>query len=92
MMKFWVRVYRDNKMIHDAVCDAVSGTPNKMLTEGLKETCYALDLPNPIILKKHINDIRTYSLTRFLPDDFPESVDFDKMEITIFDDSKKRKS
>ncbi len=91
-MKFWVRIYKDNKLMCDAVCDTdIALSPAKMLEDGLKKCCYELDLSNPIIMKKHITDIRMYSLTRFLPDDFPESVDFDKMEINVFDDSKNKK-
>ena len=91
MLKFWIRLYKDGKIKKDYVCDVKGTTPGEMLEEGLKEACYALDLSNPIIMKKHINDMREYSLTRFLPADFPESVDFDKADVNIFDDSKNKK-
>ena len=92
MLKFWLKIYKDNKLINDSVCDLTEKLPGeKMLNEGLKNCCYELDIPNPMIMKKHINDIKMYSLTRFLPDDFPETVEFDKVEINIFDDSKNKK-
>ncbi|MBR6765182.1 MAG: hypothetical protein IKM06_01730 [Clostridia bacterium] len=91
MLKFWLRIYKDNRLVNDAICDADENkTARVILEESLKECCYQLDIPNPMIMKKHINDIKTYSLTRFLPDDFPESVDFDRVEINVFDESKKK--
>lgn len=91
MLKFWMRLYKDGKIKNDFVCDAKGTDPKEMLEEGLKEACYALDLSNPIIMKKHVKDMHEYSLTRFLPADFPESVDFDKADVTVFDDSKNKK-
>jgi hypothetical protein len=91
MLKFWLRIYKNNKLINDAICDADENKSAKaILEDSLKECCYQLDIPNPMIMKKHINDIKMYSLTRFLPDDFPESVDFERVEINVFDESKKK--
>lgn len=91
MLKFWMRLYKDGKIKNEFVCDAKGKLPEEILEEGLKEACYSLDLSNPIIMKKHIKDMKEYSLTRFLPADFPESVDFDKADVTVFDDSKNKK-
>ncbi len=91
MLKFWLRLYKEGKLLKDTVCDVDENlSPGKLLEEGLKICCYELDIPNPMILKKHVNDIRQYSLTRFLPIDFPEAVDFDKAEINLFDNAKKK--
>ncbi len=90
-MKFWIRLYKDGKILNDAVCDVdIKKSPKEMLEDSLKECCYQLDIPNPMIMKKHIADIKNYWLTRFLPDDFPESVDFERAEINIFDENKKK--
>ncbi|MBP5662052.1 MAG: hypothetical protein J6X30_02730 [Clostridia bacterium] len=92
MLKFWMRLYRDGKLQRDAVCDADEKLPPaRVLEDGLKACCYELDIPNPVVLKKHVSDIRQYHLTRFLPDDFLESVSFDRAEVTLFDDSKNKK-
>ncbi len=91
MLKFWLRIYNNGKLERDALCDVDSKlSAQKILEESLKTCCYELDIPNPMIMKKHVNDIKQYSLTRFLPDDFPESVEFERVEITLFDDSKKK--
>lgn len=90
-MKLWLRLYKNGKLINDALCDVdIKKSPKQMLEDSLKECCYQLDIPNPMIMKKHITDIKNYWLTRFLPDDFPESVDFERAEINIFDENKKK--
>lgn len=92
MLKFWLKLYSDNKIIKDYVCDACEQHAcREVLEDGLRQCCYALDIPNPMILNKHIKDVTLYSLTKFSPDDFPESVDFDKAEVNLFDDSKSKK-
>ena len=90
MLKFWLRIYKDGKLTADTVCDVKDTSAKDILDNCLKECCYTLDIPNPMIMKKHINDIKMYSLTKFLPDDFPESVEFDRVEINVFDDKKKK--
>lgn len=92
MLKFWLKLYADGRLINDAVCDCCDNYPSeKVLLDGLKNCCYQLDIPNPIVLKKHVKDICEYSLTRFTPSDFPESVEFEKADVNIFDDSKTKK-
>lgn len=89
-MKFWLKLYKDGKLTNDALCDVDIKSPKQMLEDSLRECCYQLDIPNPMIMKKHIDDIKNYRLTKFLPDDFPENVDFDRAEINIFDGNKKK--
>lgn len=92
MLKFWLKLFSDGKLVGDFVCDASDTVANKkVLEDGLKTCCYALDIPNPIILKKHVKDIEEYSLTRFFPSDFPENVEFEKADVNIFDDAKTKK-
>ena len=64
MLKFWLRIYKNNKLINDAVCDVDDKKSAKaILEDSLNECCYTLDIPNPMIMKKHVNDIKDYSLT-----------------------------
>ena len=61
--------------------------------ELLEEACRKLDIGRPIWLDKHQREWDEFGLTRFLPDDFLESVDFQRMEIEFIDpDAKKKKS
>ena len=63
------------------------------MDEAEFEACRKLDISRPIWLDKHQREWDEFGLTRFLPDDFLESVDFQRMEIEFIDpDAKKRKS
>ena len=56
----------------------------------LHELCQDLDLCRPVILRKHVNDLKQFSRVVFKPADFIESVDFDEFEIEVLSEKKKR--
>lgn len=55
----------------------------------LIELCKPLDLACPVLLNKHVTELKRFSRTVFFPADFMESVDFDRFEIEIFPEKKK---
>ena len=62
-------------------------------TEGwnpvLIELCKPLDLARPVMLDKHVRELERFGRTAFLPNDFMESVPFDRFEIELFPEKKK---
>lgn len=58
-------------------------------TPIITSLCKPLDLAVPVILPKHIAELRQFSRTVFKPYDFMESVAFDTFEIEIFPEKKK---
>ena len=62
-------------------------------TEGwnpvLIELCKPLDLARPVMLDKHVRELERFGRTAFLPNDFMESVSFDRFEIELFPEKKK---
>lgn len=93
MLKIWAKTVKDNKPTAQYTVEIDPEAPaEEQLSEALREICYALDLSNPIIQAKHIRDMDQYRLTRFLPESFIEPVDFDRLELNIFDDSPKAKN
>jgi len=58
----------------------------------LHELCQDLDLCRPMILGKHMNDLKQFSRVVFKPRDFIEPVDFDEFELEILSEKKKRSS
>lgn len=90
MLKIWAKTIKDNKPTAQYTASInPEDDPETQLSEALREICYALDLSNPIIQSKHIKDMEKYHLTRFLPESFIEPVDFDRLELNIFDDTPK---
>ncbi len=45
----------------------------------LTDICEELDISTPVLLKTHIFNYAKFSTVRFIPRDFAESVDFDKL-------------
>lgn len=56
----------------------------------IHELCQDLDLCRPLILRKHVNDLKQFSRVVFKPSDFIEPVDFDEFEIEVLSEKKKR--
>ena len=89
MLKIWGKTLKKNKIIssHTVEYDVIFSEDAVM--DGINEICVEFDIPRPIVLNKHLKDIGEFLIVRFLPDDFIESVNFDKMEVEIFIEKKK---
>lgn len=85
-MKIWGVIRKNNKIIRDAVTEICNCTRYQIedWSEAIGPLCDTLDLARPVILKKHISEIMDFSRAVFFPDDFMESINFDKFEIEIY--------
>ncbi|MDO5112478.1 MAG: hypothetical protein Q4E65_09245 [Clostridia bacterium] len=90
-MKIWGTIHNDHQIIADTVQEFPL-SPNAVADWSaiIGALCEALDLSRPVILKKHLHDIRKFSRTSFKPDDFMESVHFDRFDMEIFPEEKKK--
>ena len=84
----WLRLIKNGKIIKDSTHPCT----HEMWQEALQEMCEALDMQKPLILPKHQREFDQFSLTRFLPEHFMESVSFDRAEIEFIDPKKKKKN
>ena len=91
-MKLWAIVRLGGKIKKDAVLTADYSPPldDTELHEILKSLCYELDLACPVVLSKHLKDMAAFSRTAFLPGDFMEPVDFDRLELEIITEKRSR--
>ncbi len=86
----WLRTIRHHRMDRQHVEPLDFGADPQ---EALEAACRKLDISRPLWLDKHTRDWEAFGQTRFLPDDFLESVDFERLEIEFIDpDAKKKKS
>ena len=86
--RIWVRLVKRHRVERDAVqpCE------KEDVEDALRELLPRLDLSQPMWLPRHRADWEEYSLTRFKPEHFVESVDFDYMELSyIFPEDEKKK-
>lgn len=90
-MKIWIKTIVAHKMQDQAVQEFASARPSdsdgwvRIMTELVKP----LDVAVPVILKKHVNELTSFSRTVFRRQDFMESIPFDALEIEIFPEKKK---
>ena len=93
-MRIWAKVLHDHRIMRETVREFSSARPSDL--EGwsvlLHELCQDLDLCRPVILGKHMNDLKQFSRVVFKPRDFIEPVDFDEFELEILSEKKKRSS
>jgi len=92
MNKLWITTVLDSKITKNIVTDWDNRLSTEMaLRDSLENACESLNLSMPIIMKKHISELNNFHRTKFLPEHFIESVDFDRMEIEIYDGKKNKK-
>ena len=85
----WVKIIAkgNHRILRQTTVDCSRGDPR----EALLEACHALDLPEPVWLDKNQREWEEFGMTRFLPDAFFESVDFQRLEIEFIDPDAPRK-
>ena len=77
----WVRTIRHHRIERQVVEPCIRSDPR----DALLEACRKLDVSRPIWLDKNSREWQEFGQTRFLPDAFMETVDFDRMEIEYID-------
>ena len=85
--RLWVRLMKRHRVERDAVYPCEKDD----VQEALRELLHKLDLSQPMWLPRHQTDWEEFSLTRFKPEHFVESVAFDYMELSYLfpeDDTK----
>lgn len=86
--RLWVRLIKHHRVERDALI----ACGHDGAEEALRELLPRLDISQPMWLPRHRQDWDEYSLTRFRPEHFVESVDFDYMEVSfLFAGDEKKK-
>lgn len=76
MVKIWGKVFIKEKLVKSNTIeiDETSTTFFNML----KDLCFSLNIPTPVLLDKHVYDFNLFNMCVFKPDDFVEETSFDK--------------
>ncbi len=90
-MKIWAKIIQGERITQSTLYQVQGVFDLSKLTHYLTDICLSFDIPRPIILNKHYRQFNNFNYTFFKPDDFVESVDFDKFIIEIAQ-SKNKKS
>ena len=89
MDKLWGILRKKHRIWKDKVVE-VAGDDLSAAQEAVGEISYALDIPRPIWLDKHTDEIERFGRTSFSQDDFVEPIAFDKFEIEFLREEKRR--
>ncbi len=80
MARLWGILRKKNRIWRDIVVE-IHGDDSDATQDALSDVCYALDIPRPIWLDKHTDEIDRFGRTSFTQEHFVESLDFDRFEI-----------
>lgn len=70
---------KDDKIIKQATYESPDKFVYGKFFGYLAELCEQLDIATPVLLKTHIFNYAKFATVRFLPRDFAEPVEFDKL-------------
>lgn len=88
MFRMWAKIFKDNRMIKDIVIcnDDTTLNRTRKIYQSLDEICYAFDLSKPIWLDSTIEEFKRLDKTRFIQDNFIDSISFDYLEIQVIEE------
>lgn len=81
MIKIWAKIIVDNKITKDIIYESVDNYTREEFFDHLSDICHQLNIPTPVLISNHYETYENFNMVKFLPRDFVESVDFDKLEI-----------
>ncbi|MDE5721427.1 MAG: hypothetical protein K2I30_01620 [Clostridia bacterium] len=79
MFRIWAKVMREEKIIKQVTYESDEKFVYSQFFKYLSDICEELDIATPVLMKTHIFNYAKFSMVRFLPRDFAEPVDFDKL-------------
>ncbi len=79
MFRIWAKVIKDGKIIKQVNYQRDDKFSYGEFFYYLTDICDSLDISTPVLLKTHIFNFAKFNTVRFIPRDFAETVDFDKL-------------
>lgn len=79
MFKIWAKIVTDNKIEKQLTYERDEKFTYSQFFTYLADICEGLEIATPVLLKTHIFNYAKFNQVRFLPRDFAEPVEFDKL-------------
>jgi len=89
-MKIWAKVIKNEHTTQNTLYEVKGVFELDKLLDYLTDICQGFDIPRPLVLSKHYRQFHNFNHTVFKPEDFVESIDFDKFTIEIAIDRTKK--
>lgn len=79
MFKIWAKVLKEDRIVSQTVYRGEDKFSYSQFFRYLTDICTELDIPTPVLLKTHLFNYAKFNHVNFLPRDFMEETDFDKL-------------
>jgi hypothetical protein len=79
MFRIWGKVIKGEKIVKQVTFESFDKFSYGEFFNYLTAICEELDIATPVLLKTHIFNYAKFRQVRFLPRDFAETVNFDKL-------------
>lgn len=79
MIRIWAKTIKNGKITRSVIYEREGVTDYSLFFDYVREICERLDIPTPVVIKTHLFNYAKYNTVRFIPEDFVESVDFDRL-------------
>lgn len=79
MFRIWAKVIKDGKIVKQLTYERGDKFTYSQFFTYLSDICEGLDIATPILLKTHIFNYAKFNTVRFLPRDFAEVPEFDRL-------------
>ena len=79
MFRIWGKIIKDGKIVRQVTYERVDKFAYSSFFNYLADICEELDIATPVLLKTHIFNYAKFNQVRFLPRDFAEHVEFDRL-------------
>ena len=79
MFKIWGKIIKDGKIIKQVTYEREDKFTYSQFFNYLADICEQLDIATPVLLKTHIFNYAKFNMVKFIPRDFAEPVDFDRL-------------
>ena len=81
MFRIWAKILIGDKIVKQLTYEGEEKFTYSRFFSYLSDICEGLDISTPILLKTHIFSYAKFRTVKFLPRDFAEKPDFDKLAI-----------
>lgn len=79
MVRIWAKILKEEKILKDTIFESQNTFNIDDFQNYLEDMCHDLEIATPIVLSKHLRHYLCFNNAVFLPSDFAETVDFDKL-------------
>ncbi len=81
MFRMWGKILKDGKILKQVTYERLDKFTYSSFFNYLADICEELDIATPVLLKTHIFNYAKFNTVKFIPRDFAEPVDFDRLVI-----------